>query len=29
MTFSPFLGGYAQQAEHMKAANLTPEENLW
>ena len=27
--FAPFLGGYPEQAQHMKSANLDPSYNLW
>ena len=27
--FAPFLGGYPEQAAHMKSANLDPSYNLW
>lgn len=29
LLFAPFAGGYPQQAEHFRAANLDPETNFW
>ena len=29
ISFAPFLGGYPEQAQHMKSANLDPSYNLW